>query len=98
MVLVIHLSLLCSDNQISISKYIVMEAAAKKLLTKYFYKDNQLCFQILITNNDKKDIIGEYSNYSDYRRAFVGFLSQMEIGNVIDINTYREKRELSQVA
>ena len=75
-----------------------MEVATKKLLTKYFYKDNQLCFQILITIDGKKDIIGEYSNYSDYRRAFTSLLSQMETGNVIDINTYKEKRELSQVA
>ena len=75
-----------------------MEASAKKLLTKYFYKDNQLCFQILITNNDKKDIIGEYSNYSDYRRAFTGYLSQLETGNVIDINTYKEQSALSQAA
>ena len=75
-----------------------MDVITKKLLTKYFYKDNQLCFQILITSDDKKDIIGEYTNYSDYRRAFVNFLSQMETGNVINININREQRALSQVA
>ena len=94
MVLVLLLSLLCSRINI----YIIMEMTTKKLLTKYFYKDNQLCFQILITIDDKKDIIGEYSNYSDYRKAFVNFLSKMEAGNVIDINIYGEQNILSEAA
>jgi hypothetical protein len=75
-----------------------MEKSAKKVLTKYFYKENQLCFQILITLNDKKDIMGEYSNYSDYRKAFNDFLMRVEAGNVVDMNTYEGQRELSQVA
>ncbi len=75
-----------------------MEKSAKKVLTKYFYKDNQLCFQILITLGDKKDIMGEYSNYSDYRRAFNELLARVEAGNIVEMNTYEGQREMSQVA
>jgi hypothetical protein len=75
-----------------------MEKSAKKVLTKYFYKDNQLCFQILITLNDKKDIMGEYSNYSDYRRAFNDLLARVEAGNIVNMNTYEVQQELGQVA
>ncbi len=75
-----------------------MEKSVKKVLTKYFYKDNQLCFQLLITLNDKKDIMGEYANYSDYRKAFNELLAQAETGNIVEMNTYEGQKEMSQVA
>jgi hypothetical protein len=71
----------------------------KKLLTKYFYQENRLCFQILLSsNNEKAILVGEFSNYSEYRKSFNALLNEIESGNIVDLNTYMAQRPLSRVA
>ena len=43
----------------------------KDLITKFFYKKNNLCFQILLHTNSA-DVVkyGEYFDYKQYKTAF----------------------------
>ena len=46
-------------------------AAVKDLITKYFYKQNHLCFQILLHLDSNKTLLfGEFTNYDKYKKAF----------------------------
>lgn len=41
------------------------------LATKFYYKNNQLCFQILVHDESKnKTIQMEYSDYPEYKKAY----------------------------
>jgi hypothetical protein len=43
----------------------------KDLITKFFYRDNHLCFQILLHLEGNETIIyKEYIDYSEYKKAF----------------------------
>ncbi len=42
----------------------------KSLLTKFFYKNEHLFFQILVQGESKTDVYGEYDDYSDYKASF----------------------------
>jgi hypothetical protein len=43
----------------------------KNLITKFYYKDNHLCFQILIHCEDDKTIVyNEYTDYSEYKKEY----------------------------
>lgn len=43
----------------------------KDLITKFFYKDNHLCFQILLHMRTNETIAyGMYSDYADYKKDF----------------------------
>ncbi len=43
----------------------------KNLITKFYYKDNHLCFQILIHCEDDKTIVyNEYTDYSLYKKEY----------------------------
>jgi hypothetical protein len=42
----------------------------KSLLTKFFYRDNYLHFQILVQNANEVQICGEFTNYDEYRKSF----------------------------
>jgi hypothetical protein len=40
------------------------------LLTKFFYRDNYLHFQILVQTANDTQICGEFTNYDEYRKSF----------------------------
>ena len=41
------------------------------LVTKFYYKNNQLCFQILVQDESKNETTQmEYSNYDEYKKAY----------------------------
>ena len=40
------------------------------LLTKFFYRDNYLHFQILVQTATDTQICGEFTNYDEYRKSF----------------------------
>ena len=40
------------------------------LLTKFFYKNDHLYFQILLQNEENTDIFGEFDDYNEYRETF----------------------------
>jgi hypothetical protein len=42
----------------------------KSLLTKFFYRDNYLHFQILMQSANEMQICGEFTNYDEYRKSF----------------------------
>jgi hypothetical protein len=42
----------------------------KSLLTKFFYRDNYLHFQILLQSANDMQICGEFTNYDEYRKSF----------------------------
>ena len=43
----------------------------KDLITKFFYRNNHLCFQILLHTEWNETItFGEFSDYSAYKKAF----------------------------
>ncbi len=50
-----------------------------------------------MSTNENTAIIGEFSNYSEYRRSFTSLQNQMENGTVIEMDTHRVQR-LAQVA
>lgn len=61
----------------------------QQLLTKYFYKENQLCYQILIqTKQQQTYIAGSFSSYSEYRRALATMEEKIDSGTVIDVMDY----------
>ena len=43
---------------------------AQDLLTRFFYRDNHLCFQILIQTESELMSYGEYNDYTVYKSAF----------------------------
>jgi len=58
-------------------KIITMKDITKKtdhlqyLITKFYYKNNQLCFQILVQDESKnKTAQMEYSDYTEYKKAY----------------------------
>jgi hypothetical protein len=42
----------------------------KSLLTKFFYKNEHLYFQILIQSETSTNVYGEFDDYSDYKETF----------------------------
>ncbi len=43
----------------------------KELITKFFYRDNHLCFQIILhLDNGEMVAHQEFSDYAEYRAAF----------------------------
>ncbi len=47
-----------------------MGKETKNLLTKFFYRDNYLHFQILMQSANELQICGEFTNYDEYRKSF----------------------------
>ena len=47
-----------------------MSKETKNLLTKFFYRDNYLHFQILMQSANEMQICGEFTNYDEYRKSF----------------------------
>ena len=49
------------------------------LITKFYYKQNHLCFQIILITADKQNIpYKEYTDYNQYKSAFEK-LSKMKL-------------------
>lgn len=47
------------------------------LLTKFFYRDNYLHFQILVQTATDTQICGEFTNYDEYRKSFEALQSNL---------------------
>lgn len=53
----------------------------KDLITKFFYRDNHLCFHILLQLDGGETIFyKEFVDYAEYKKAF-GDLQQAKLGN-----------------
>ena len=43
----------------------------KNLITKFYYKDNHLCFQILLNyDNNETKLYKEYNDYAQYKAEY----------------------------
>ncbi len=49
---------------------IMKTSECKSLLTKFFYKNEHLYFQILIQSEISTNVYGEFNDYSDYKETF----------------------------
>jgi hypothetical protein len=68
----------------------------KSLLTKFFYRDNYLHFQILVQNANEVQICGEFTNYDEYRKSFDALQSRLTDFTSKTVATGKNlKRELS---
>jgi hypothetical protein len=60
-----------------------------QVLTKYFYINSQLCYEILIqTNEGKTFVVEDYTNYTDYKRAVMVLEEKLNSGTVIEVKQY----------
>ncbi len=62
-----------------------MQYAVEKLLTKFFYKDNFLFFQILVENNCGTEVYAEYRDYSEYRAEYHKLHQQLAVEGKIKV-------------
>jgi hypothetical protein len=77
----------------------ISTATKQKVLTKYFFKDNQICFHLLLRNESEKQIfIGEYTNYADYRKSFQALLEKLENSLIIEMKPTSDNATLRQAA
>lgn len=59
----------------------------KDLITKFFYQNNQLCFQILLHLEGGKTVLfKEFADYSGYKRAMATLHDAREKDTVIKIS------------
>ena len=65
---------------------------AKCLLTKFYYKNDNLHFQILIQNGDEIEIHGEYLDYDEYKEVFDALQSKMNEKKPIKVATEKIRR------
>ena len=53
------------------NKQIVQSSKIKNLITKFYYKENHLCFQILLAcENGETKLYKEYTDYAEYKEAY----------------------------
>ncbi len=59
----------------------------KNLITKFYYNDNHLCFQILIQcENDKTIVYNEYTDYSVYKTEYNKLLEMKAENASVDLS------------
>ncbi len=64
----------------------------KNLITKFFYKDNHLCFQILIhCETDQTVSYREFSDYSTYKKVYDKLLKAKSENMLISIPESQSK-------
>lgn len=63
-----------NDNQANVPFSVMKQihgAEVKDLVTKFFYRGNQLCFQIILQVDGGERIpYKEFSDYAEYKKAF----------------------------
>jgi len=58
------------------------------LITKFYYNDNHLCFQILVKNNNGETVpYMEFTNYNEYRKVFNELTDKKNNGEMINIQS-----------
>ena len=67
----------------------------KSLLTKFFYKEEHLYFQILVQGEDSLDVYGEYTDYNEYKENFDTL--QKSFAEKNNVKTFPEKFVVSKI-
>ncbi len=63
----------------------------ENLITKFYYKDNHLCFQILLECGlNKKIAYKEYSDYSEYKSAFNQLMEMKSLNKAISLPSTKQ--------
>ena len=58
----------------------------KSLITKFYYKNNHLCFQILIHCEDDKTLVyNEYTDYAEYKKEYSKLLETKSENTYVDL-------------
>jgi hypothetical protein len=73
----------------------------KSLLTKFFYRDNYLHFQILMQSANEMQICGEFTNYDEYRKSFDALemrLSDFKVKAMPNVKNFKLELSLAKVA
>ncbi|MFK8102216.1 MAG: hypothetical protein AB8G15_06825 [Saprospiraceae bacterium] len=79
------------------SSNIISGSDVKNLITKFYYKNNHLCFQILLQLGlDKMVPYSEYKDYAAYKEDFNNLLKAKS--NNIAINMPNEKTAKTNVS
>lgn len=69
----------------------------RDLVTKFFYRDNHLCFHILLhVDGGKTVFFREFMDYAEYKKAF-SELQQAKLSNII-INVPEKSLDSSVIA
>ncbi|MFT4761923.1 MAG: hypothetical protein ACI9XO_004299 [Paraglaciecola sp.] len=67
----------------------------KDLITKFFYKNNHLCFQILLhTRMNETIAYGVYVNYSEYKKDFDNLQNARSNNLKITIQNKNKEKEI----
>ena len=62
------------------------------LITKFYYNNNHLCFQILIkTNNEETTSYMEFTDYNEYRKVFNGLTERRTRGEFIETRSTNQE-------
>ncbi len=61
----------------------------KSLLTKFYYNNEHLYFQILVQKENSMEVYGEYADYRDYKKNFD--MLQKEIDEKMNVKIVTEK-------
>ena len=62
------------------------------LITKFYYNNNHLCFQILIkTNNEETTPYMEFTDYNEYRKVFNGLTERRTRGEFIETRSTNQE-------
>ena len=68
----------------------------KDLITKYFYRDEHLCFQLLVlSESGEKVLFNEFTDYTECKRALDELQQMKASGTVVRIP---EKKNLLELA
>jgi len=73
----------------------------KDLITKFFYRDNHLCFHILLDVEDGDTIFfQEFIDYAEYKKTFSDLQKARNVNATIDIpkNNFKNITRSSKVA
>lgn len=67
-------------------------AQVDNLITKFYYKDNHLCFQILLQCGFENMVAyNEYSDYSEYKTAYNELINVRSNNGTINIPSKKQE-------
>ena len=69
------------------NKQVLHSSKINNLITKFYYKDNHLCFQILLNcDGNETKVYKEYTDYAEYRDEYDRLLQLKAKGDYILVN------------
>ena len=69
----------------------------KNILTRFFFKKNEPCFQIILELDDRKEILAEYTSYPKYKRKMEVLKMEIENNQMIELPTVKRSVPLQSL-